>query len=81
MSVVLDVMSWAALLAGGFLVVTGGIGVIRFPDLYTRMHAASGFSAAMCEVTSREKTKPYFEVNTAFARRSQGQRCMPRAAR
>ena len=41
MSAVLDVMSWAALLAGGFLVVTGSIGVIRFPDLYTRMHAAS----------------------------------------
>lgn len=41
MSAVLDVMSWASLLTGGFLVVTGGIGVVRFPDLYTRMHAAS----------------------------------------
>jgi multicomponent Na+:H+ antiporter subunit G len=40
-SAVLDLMSWAALLAGGFLVITGGVGVIRFPDLYTRMHAAS----------------------------------------
>jgi multicomponent Na+:H+ antiporter subunit G len=40
-SVVLDLASWAAILAGGFLIVTGGIGVLRFPDLYTRMHAAS----------------------------------------
>jgi len=40
-SVVLDLASWAAILGGGFLVVTGGIGVVRFPDLYTRMHAAS----------------------------------------
>ncbi len=41
MSDVLHVISWAALLTGGFLIITGGIGVVRFPDLYTRMHAAS----------------------------------------
>jgi multicomponent Na+:H+ antiporter subunit G len=40
-SVLLDVISWAALVAGGLLVITGGIGVLRFPDMYTRMHAAS----------------------------------------
>ncbi len=40
MSAVVHVISWAALLTGGFLIVTGGIGVLRFPDLYTRMHAA-----------------------------------------
>jgi len=39
-SAVLEIISWAALLTGGFLIVTGGIGVLRFPDLYTRMHAA-----------------------------------------
>jgi multicomponent Na+:H+ antiporter subunit G len=33
-------MGWAALLTGGFLVITGGIGMLRFPDLYTRLHAA-----------------------------------------
>ncbi len=41
MSVVVEVISWAALLTGGFLIITGGIGLLRFPDLYTRMHAAS----------------------------------------
>lgn len=35
-----DILSWALLLAGGFFVVVGGIGLIRLPDLYTRMHAA-----------------------------------------
>jgi multicomponent Na+:H+ antiporter subunit G len=35
-----EVISWAALLTGGFLVITGSIGMLRFPDLYTRMHAA-----------------------------------------
>jgi multicomponent Na+:H+ antiporter subunit G len=38
---ILDIASWAALIVGGFLIFTGGIGLLRFPDLYTRMHAAS----------------------------------------
>ena len=40
MSAILDVVSWVLLLTGGFLIVTGAVGVMRFPDLYTRMHAA-----------------------------------------
>lgn len=38
---VLNLASWALLLSGGFFVVVGGIGALRMPDLYTRMHAAS----------------------------------------
>ncbi len=41
MAVTLDVLSWILLLLGGGFVLVGGIGVIRMPDLYTRMHAAS----------------------------------------
>jgi len=37
---VLDGLSWTCLLGGGFFAVVGGIGLIRLPDLYTRMHAA-----------------------------------------
>lgn len=37
----LDIVSWALLLAGGFFVFVGGLGALRMPDLYTRMHAAS----------------------------------------
>jgi len=37
----LDMLSWVMLLVGGGFVLVGGIGVIRLPDLYTRMHAAS----------------------------------------
>ena len=40
MSDLLHVISWAALLTGGLLIITGAIGLVRFPDLYTRMHAA-----------------------------------------
>ena len=41
MSAVLDVMSWVCLLAGSFFCVVSGIGLIRMPDFFTRMHAAS----------------------------------------
>lgn len=36
----LDALSWILILIGVFGVVTGGIGVLRLPDVYTRMHAA-----------------------------------------
>ena len=35
-----DLVSWALFLAGGLAVVSGAIGIVRFPDFYTRMHAA-----------------------------------------
>lgn len=41
MDLVLDILSWVLLVAGGTFVFIGGIGVIRLPELYTRMHAAS----------------------------------------
>ena len=41
MSAVLDLLSWACLVAGGFFCVVSGIGLIRMPDFFTRMHAAS----------------------------------------
>jgi multicomponent Na+:H+ antiporter subunit G len=37
---VIDVLSWAFLVAGGFFMVVAGIGVLRLPDLFTRVHAA-----------------------------------------
>lgn len=41
MSVVLDILGWAALLAGGFFTIVGAVGLQRMPDLFTRMHAVS----------------------------------------
>ena len=41
MSIALDVLSWVLLLAGVGFVIIGGIGVLRMPNLWTRMHAAS----------------------------------------
>lgn len=33
-------VSWAFLLGGAIVCVIGSVGLIRFPDVYTRMHAA-----------------------------------------
>ena len=41
MSVLADLASWISLLAGGALVFIGGVGLLRFPDFFTRLHAAS----------------------------------------
>ena len=37
----LDIASWLLLSLGGVFVFIGGLGALRMPDLYTRMHAAS----------------------------------------
>ena len=40
MEFIVDMLSSLCLLLGSFLCLSGGVGIIRFPDLYTRMHAA-----------------------------------------
>lgn len=39
--IALDVLSWILLIIGGSCVLIGGIGALRLPDFYTRIHAAS----------------------------------------
>ena len=41
MSALLDTASWVCLASGGLFCVIGAIGLMRMPDFYTRMHAAS----------------------------------------
>ena len=41
MTTLIDILSWVLLTLGGLSVLIGGIGALRMPDLYTRMHAAS----------------------------------------
>ncbi len=38
MSLIADALGWLLLLAGSFFVVSGGIGLVRMPDFFTRMH-------------------------------------------
>ncbi len=37
----IDVLSWVLLTVGGAFVFVGGLGALRLPNFYTRMHAAS----------------------------------------
>lgn len=41
MALLADIASWALLVSGGLFVIVGGIGVLRLPDIYTRIHGAS----------------------------------------
>lgn len=41
MSASIDALSWICLVGGGFFCVVGAVGMLRMPDFYTRMHAAS----------------------------------------
>ncbi len=41
MAMFIDITSWIMMSLGGLFVFIGGVGVLRMPNLYTRMHAAS----------------------------------------
>lgn len=40
MSVVADVVSWLCIVAGAALALVGGLGILRLPDVFARMHGA-----------------------------------------
>ena len=35
-----EIASWACIIAGCFLALVGGIGIVRLPDVFARMHGA-----------------------------------------
>ena len=39
--IIVDVLSWILIGLGSFFIVVGALGIVRMPDVYTRMHAAS----------------------------------------
>ena len=41
MDVMLDIISWIFLLGGSFFCLTGAVGLLRFPEFFSRIHAAS----------------------------------------
>ncbi len=44
---IIDILSWICLFSGGVLGIIGGIGIHRFPDFYSRLHAA-GITDTLC---------------------------------
>ncbi|MBX2868484.1 MAG: monovalent cation/H(+) antiporter subunit G [Acidiferrobacterales bacterium] len=47
MQIAVDLVSWLFLSMGMFLGLTGAYGILKFPDFYTRVHAAS-ISDTLC---------------------------------
>ena len=41
MSLAIDIASWVLILLGSFFTVVGMLGLVRMPEVFTRMHAAS----------------------------------------
>ena len=39
MGMLMEIFSALFLLTGSFLCISGGVGILRFPDFYTRLHA------------------------------------------
>ncbi|WP_206211952.1 monovalent cation/H(+) antiporter subunit G [Wenzhouxiangella sp. XN24] len=47
MAVAIDLLSWVLILVGGAFGIIGGIGLLRLPDFFSRIHAAS-VTDSMC---------------------------------
>ena len=45
--IILEILSWLLLMFGAFLGISGAVGILRFPDFYTRIHAA-GVTDTLC---------------------------------
>lgn len=45
-----NVLSWVLFLTGGFAVAAGALGLVRFPDFFTRLHAAGVTDTAGAEL-------------------------------
>ena len=41
MMLFVEIASWALILLGSFFTIVGALGLVRMPDVFTRMHAAS----------------------------------------
>ncbi len=41
MTLAIEIASWALILLGSFFTIVGALGLVRMPDVFTRMHAAS----------------------------------------
>ncbi len=49
MALAIEISSWVLLMAGSALLIIGGIGLIRFPDFYSRVQAA-GLTDTLCSI-------------------------------
>ncbi|WP_245601471.1 monovalent cation/H(+) antiporter subunit G [Sedimentitalea nanhaiensis] len=41
MQAVIDILSWIFIIGGSFFAIVGAVGLVRFPDFWSRLHAVS----------------------------------------
>lgn len=41
MTLIVEIASWILILLGSFFTIVGAVGLLRMPEIFTRMHAAS----------------------------------------
>ena len=41
MNLLIDIVSWILIMLGSFFTIVGALGLVRMPEVFTRMHAAS----------------------------------------
>ncbi len=41
MTLLIEILSWACILGGSFFMIVSAVGILRFPDFWARLHAAS----------------------------------------
>lgn len=46
MSLIIEILSWASFIVGGFFLFVGSIGMVRLVDFWARLHAASIIDSA-----------------------------------
>lgn len=46
MTVIVDILSWASFIVGGFFLLIGSLGMLRLQDFWARLHAASIIDSA-----------------------------------
>jgi len=46
MALIIDILSWASFIVGGFFLLIGSLGMLRLQDFWARLHAASIIDSA-----------------------------------
>ena len=67
MDVVTDIVSWIALLGGGVFAMIGGLGVLRLPDVFARMHGAGITDTLGAGLILTSPTATYALANAAMS--------------
>jgi hypothetical protein len=74
-TLIIDIASWILILAGSFFVIVGALGLVRMPEIFTRMHAASiidTLKGGTATATQGDLNHPFFSHQFKVVREHSG---------